>query len=186
MGKGNSLEGRKNWRVEGGDLRREGGEERRGRGGEGPSSPQPIFPVFWGASLFHLGPGIRLRAVEVGEAVVPRQLGGGDRFLIEAGTAWIGGERGYGAPDEARGLGLREAGRRGGAVLRFGSSASRQFASVTPKASSMISERIQPGVIRDGSRSVFGELVALREREPVHRSPWRGRSRPRSGSEMAL
>ena len=84
---------------------------------------------------------------------VGRQPTGVDRLLVPAAPVGIGGERGDAAADVARRLGHGEPGWCG-RTGRLGSNASRQLSSVTPNASSIISERSHPGVTRDGRRAV--------------------------------
>ena len=128
-------------------------------------------------------PDVGLRAVDVGEPVLARRA---DR---ESTDCWFQRARSGSAasaatarPDVARRLREREVGR--AAVVP--SAASRQFSSVTPKSSSIISERSQPG--REGDR---GRAVRRAARGPARTPagsprPWPGRRRPRSGSATAL
>src|SRR4051812_10299395 len=52
----------------------------------------------------YLRPAVGLVAVDVREAVVAGELGGGDGALVPAGPAFIGGHRGDAAADETRRL----------------------------------------------------------------------------------
>ena len=97
-----------------------------------PACPHP--------ALLHVTPGVGAGAVEVGEAVDLRELAAGEGLPVPARAIRIGGERGDGAADEARRLRDHE--------MRDFAVASRQFSSVTPNASSIISERSQPGVMQ--------------------------------------
>src|SRR5690242_21449999 len=48
------------------------------------------------------GPGVGLGTVDIGESVLLGQLGGGDRLLVPAGRARVGGQGGHGAAHVAR------------------------------------------------------------------------------------
>ena len=88
--------------------------------------------------LDEVAPRVGAGAVDVGEAVDLGEAAAGQRLPVPARHVGVGRERRDGAADER--------GRLGDAEVRDPAVASRQFASVTPKGSSIASERSQPGV----------------------------------------
>src|SRR5262245_42502253 len=64
----------------------------------------------------YLSPAVRLVAVDVGEAVLAGQLGGGHRAWVPARSVLVGGHRGDATSDVPRRLRYGESRRSGGAV----------------------------------------------------------------------
>ena len=111
------------------------------------------------SDLDDVAPAVGPGAVDVGEAVLLGEPAAGERAAVPAGDAR--GRRRARRPRGRRSAGVSEM-----REVRAGPSASRQVSSVTPKASSIISERSQPGRERDGGPAVRAELVRLGERQP--------------------
>src|SRR5699024_1101022 len=92
-------------------------------------------------------PGVRAGPVDVGQVVVLGELDRAEGSRVPDGPARIRGQCRDPAGQHRRGL--RDDELYGGTAserARFASAASRQVSSVTPKASSIISERSHPGV----------------------------------------